>query len=100
MFGHIRQLAEAEKVGIEKAGGTADLFQIPETLSDEVLAKMKALPKPADVPVMSDPSLLAKYDAFMLGIPTRYGNFPAQWKVSVIKRRFQSKIKFAVSDKD
>ncbi|KAL9633852.1 MAG: hypothetical protein Q9164_004442, partial [Protoblastenia rupestris] len=24
---------------------------------------------------------LATYDAFLLGIPTRYGNFPAQWKV-------------------
>jgi hypothetical protein len=27
MYGHIRQLAEAEKAGIEKAGGTADLYQ-------------------------------------------------------------------------
>ena len=27
MYGHIRKLAEAEKEGIEKAGGTADLFQ-------------------------------------------------------------------------
>lgn len=27
MYGHIRQLAEAEKAGIEKAGGTADIFQ-------------------------------------------------------------------------
>jgi len=23
---------------------------------------------------------LEKYDAFLFGIPTRYGNFPAQWK--------------------
>jgi hypothetical protein len=27
MYGHIRQLAEAEKEGIEKAGGTADIYQ-------------------------------------------------------------------------
>ena len=27
MFGHVRQLAEAEKRGVEAAGGTADLFQ-------------------------------------------------------------------------
>ena len=27
------------------------------------------------------PQKLAEYDAFLLGIPTRYGNFPAQWKV-------------------
>ncbi|KZP11410.1 benzoquinone reductase [Athelia psychrophila] len=26
------------------------------------------------------PEILATYDAFLLGIPTRYGNFPAQWK--------------------
>ncbi|GKT92276.1 minor allergen Alt a 7 [Colletotrichum tofieldiae] len=51
MYGHIRQLAEAEKKGIEKAGGTADLFHTLEA-----------------------------YDAFLIGIPTRYGNFPTQWK--------------------
>ncbi|CCC06283.1 hypothetical protein SMACR_00501 [Sordaria macrospora] len=80
MYGHIRQLADAAKAGIEKAGGTADLYQVPETLSDEVLAKMHAPPKPTDVPVIEDPAILKQYDGFLLGIPTRYGNFPAQWK--------------------
>ncbi|KAI8242173.1 Minor allergen Alt a 7 [Colletotrichum sp. SAR 10_99] len=80
MYGHIRTLAEAEKAGIEKAGGTADLFQIAETLPEEVLAKMGAPPKPSDIPVLEDPSTLEAYDAFLLGIPTRYGTFPAQWK--------------------
>ena len=27
MYGHIKQLAEAEKRGIEKAGGSADIYQ-------------------------------------------------------------------------
>ena len=27
MYGHIKQIAEAEKRGIEKAGGTADVYQ-------------------------------------------------------------------------
>lgn len=27
MYGHIQKLAEAEKKGIEKAGGTVDLYQ-------------------------------------------------------------------------
>lgn len=27
MYGHIQKLAEAEKRGIEKAGGTVDLYQ-------------------------------------------------------------------------
>ncbi|KEY64252.1 hypothetical protein S7711_09044 [Stachybotrys chartarum IBT 7711] len=81
MYGHIRQLAEAEKKGIEKAGGTADLYQLPETLPEEVLGKMHAPPKPTDIPVLEKPETLKEYDAFLLGIPTRYGNFPAQWKV-------------------
>jgi len=80
MYGHIRQLAEAEKKGAEAAGAEVDIYQIPETLSDEILAKMHAPPKPTDIPVLSDPTVLLKYDAFLFGIPTRYGNFPAQWK--------------------
>jgi NAD(P)H dehydrogenase (quinone) len=80
MYGHIRQLAEAEKRGIEAAGGKADLYQIAETLTDDVLAKMHAPPKPTDIPTLSNPSVLEEYDGFLFGIPTRYGNFPAQWK--------------------
>lgn len=80
MYGHIRALAEAEKKGAEKAGAKVDLYQIPETLSEEVLGLMHAPAKPTDVPVLEDPATLEGYDAFLLGIPTRYGNFPAQWK--------------------
>ncbi|KAJ5807934.1 NADH-quinone oxidoreductase [Penicillium riverlandense] len=78
MYGHIAKLAEAEKKGIESAGGKVDLFQVAETLSDEVLAKMHAPPK-SSYPV-AEPSTLLEYDAVLFGIPTRYGNFPAQWK--------------------
>ena len=80
MYGHIRQLAEAEKRGVERAGVSVDMYQVAETLTDEVLAKMKAPAKPADVAVLDDPATLAGYDGFLMGIPTRYGNFPAQWK--------------------
>jgi len=80
MYGHIAQLAEAEKAGIQKAGGTVDLYQIPETLSPEVLTKMHSPGQSKDVPLLEDPATLEQYDAFLLGIPTRYGNFPAQWK--------------------
>ncbi|KAI0467158.1 minor allergen Alt a 7 [Xylaria cf. heliscus] len=80
MYGHIAQLAAAEKKGIEKAGGTVDLYQIPETLSSDVLAKMYAPPQSTDVPLLEDPATLQEYDGFLLGIPTRFGNFPAQWK--------------------
>merc|ERR1712029_807090 len=80
MYGHIKQIAEAEKKGIEEAGGSADLYQLQETLPEEVLGKMYAPPKPTDIKTLSDPSVLKDYDAFLFGIPTRYGNFPAQWK--------------------
>lgn len=36
--------------------------------------------KKSDYPHIN-PNKLAEYDGFLLGIPTRYGNFPAQWKV-------------------
>jgi len=78
MYGHIKALAEAEKKGIEAAGGSADLYQVEETLPQEVLSKMYAPPK-SDIPIIT-PDILKTYDAFLFGIPTRYGNFPAQWK--------------------
>ncbi|KAJ7841002.1 minor allergen alt a 7 [Mycena leptocephala] len=62
MYGHVTKMAESVKAGIEEAGGSATLYQC-------VLAKMYAPAKP-----------LAKYDAFLMGVPTRFGNFPAQWK--------------------
>ncbi len=39
---------------------------------------MSAPPK-SSIPVI-DAKTLESYDAFLFGIPTRYGNFPAQWK--------------------
>jgi NAD(P)H dehydrogenase (quinone) len=88
-------LAEAEKEGLKKAGIEADIFQVPETLPQEVLTKvfpyteqrckmliihpqMHAPPK-SDYPVI-DAKTLESYDAFLFGIPTRFGNFPTQWK--------------------
>ncbi|KAI9825784.1 MAG: Minor allergen Cla h 7 [Phylliscum demangeonii] len=81
-WGHIAQLAKEEKAGIEAAGGTADLYQIPETLSAEVLQKMHAAPPDTTVPFVT-PDTLEQYDGFLFGIPTRYGNFPAQWKTFI-----------------
>jgi len=78
MYGHIAKLAEAEKAGIESAGGKVDIYQVEETLPQEVLTKMYAPAKP-DYPLIT-PEILTTYDAFILGVPTRYGNMPAQWK--------------------
>ncbi|KAK4550183.1 Minor allergen Cla h 7 [Oleoguttula mirabilis] len=79
-WGHVKTLAEAEAKGIKAAGGTCDLYQIEETLSDEVLTSMYAPPKDTSIPTLSDPKTLEQYDAFLFGIPTRFGNYPAQFK--------------------
>jgi len=79
MYGHIKALAEAEKRGIEAAGGTADLYQVEETLSKDVLSAMHAPGQDTSIPFIT-PDKLQEYDAFLFGIPTRFGNFPAQWK--------------------
>lgn len=71
-------MAEAVKKGIESEGGHATILQVAETLPEDVLAKMHAPPKPA-YPIAS-PADLLEYDAYLFGISTRYGGFPAQFK--------------------
>jgi len=79
MYGHIAKMADAVKSGMEAAGGKPDVYQVHETLSSEVLAKMHAPGQNPDIPFIT-PEILCEYDGFVMGIPTRYGNFPAQWK--------------------
>ncbi|KZV89046.1 NADH-quinone oxidoreductase [Exidia glandulosa HHB12029] len=78
MYGHVAKLAESVAEGVKEAGGNVTIYQIPETLPKEVLEAMHAPPKP-DYPIIT-PDKLAEYDAFLLGIPTRYGNQSAQWR--------------------
>jgi len=80
MYGHIAKLAAAERAGIEAAGGKVDVYQVQETLPAEIKEKMHAPPQDKSIPFIEPAELAEKYDAFLLGIPTRYGNFPAQWK--------------------
>lgn len=77
-YGHVRTLAKAVQQGVKAAGGYADVFQVPETLSDEVLTKMHA-PSKSDDPIIT-PADLPKYDGFLFGVPTRFGTQPAQWR--------------------
>jgi hypothetical protein len=66
--------------GIESAGGEASLFQVDETLSEEVLKLMHAPPKDASIPVISDPAALIEYDGILFGSGTRFGAITAQLK--------------------
>ena len=54
--------------------------RVQETLPQEVLDKMHAPAQDTSKVPLITPDKLATYDAFLMGIPTRYGNFPTQWK--------------------
>ncbi|KAF5316699.1 hypothetical protein D9619_006804 [Psilocybe cf. subviscida] len=77
-YGHIAKLAESVKAGIEEKGGKATIYQVPETLSEEILTLIHAPAKP-DYPIAT-PTTLTEYDGILFGIPTRYGSMPAQFK--------------------
>ncbi|KAH7099129.1 flavoprotein WrbA [Auriculariales sp. MPI-PUGE-AT-0066] len=78
MYGHIAKLAETAVESAKAAGAEVEIFQVPETLDTEILQKLHAPPKPA-YPI-AQPDDLLKFDGFLFGIPTRYGNHSAQWR--------------------
>jgi NAD(P)H dehydrogenase (quinone) len=81
-YGHNFTMAKAAVEGVSQAGSNAVLKRIPETLPDEVLAKMGALEAAkqwADVPVVTVDEL-PQYDAIVWAVPTRFGSIPAQVK--------------------
>ena len=78
-LGHVKTMAMSLKEGIEAAGCEAVLLQVAETLPDEVLGKMHAPPKDADIPVATAADFL-NCDGILFGMPTRFGMAPAQMK--------------------
>jgi NAD(P)H dehydrogenase (quinone) len=82
-YGHVWRLAEAIAEGArEVAGAEVQIFQVAETLPQEVLEKMGAVEAKkafAHIP-LADPRRLAEPDAIILGSPTRYGSAAAQMR--------------------
>jgi NAD(P)H dehydrogenase (quinone) len=82
-YGHVWKLAEAIAEGARAVAGTqAQVLQVPETLSADILAKMGATEAKkafAHVPV-ANPDNLPDADAIILGTPTRYGAAAAQMR--------------------
>lgn len=80
-YGHVYQMAQAVAEGARSVPGVeVTLYQVAETLPDEVLAKMgaKGAKDPyAHVPVATADHL-ADADAIIFGTPTRFGNVCAQ----------------------
>ena len=83
MYGHVHRMAEAVAEGVkETAVAEAILRRVPETLSDEVLAKMGALEAQkgfSHIPVCTVDELAAA-DAIIFGTPTRFGNMCGQMR--------------------
>ena len=83
MYGHIYRMAEAVAEGARQVSGAeVGLFQVPETLSSEILAKMGATEAKkafAHIPVATMETL-SKADAVIFGTPTRFGMMTAQMR--------------------
>jgi NAD(P)H dehydrogenase (quinone) len=83
LYGHIYRMAEAVAEGArEVKGAQASLYQVPETFTAEIVAKMgatEAKKKFAHVPVAGMPQL-AEADCIFFGTPTRFGMMTAQMR--------------------
>ncbi len=82
-YGHVHKMAEAIAEGVKEVNG-AEVFmrRVPETLPDEVLAKMGAVEAQqafSNVPVCTVEEL-ASADAVIFGTPTRFGNMCGQMR--------------------
>lgn len=81
MYGHVEGLARRMKRGVDSVEGVEGvLYRVPETLSDEILAKMLAPSKDDSIPEIESAAQLTEADGFLFGFPTRYGCMAAQMK--------------------
>jgi NAD(P)H dehydrogenase (quinone) len=82
-YGHVFKMAEAIAEGAKAVAGTeVEMRRVPETLPQEVLAKMGAVEAQkqfSHIPVCSVDEL-ADADAIIFGTPTRFGNMCGQMR--------------------
>jgi NAD(P)H dehydrogenase (quinone) len=75
-YGHMEKMAEAAAEGAREAGATVDIKRVPELLSEEAArAAHYKLDQKAPIAAVDD---LTKYDAVIVGAPTRFGRMAAQ----------------------
>ncbi|KAJ1288594.1 hypothetical protein BS78_02G099800 [Paspalum vaginatum] len=79
-YGHVARLAEEIKKGADSVDGVeATIWQVAETLPEEVLGKMQAAKKQPEHPVISGKQLVDA-DGVLFGFPARFGMMAAQMK--------------------
>jgi NAD(P)H dehydrogenase (quinone) len=77
-YGHIETMAQAVAEGAASAGAEVTVKRVPELVPADV-AKASGFKLDQAAPVATVDELPA-YDAIVLGVPTRFGNMPAQMK--------------------
>lgn len=77
-YGHIETMAGAVAEGVREAGAEAVIKRVPELVPEEIARKNGfKLDQAAPIATVDE---LADYDAIIIGVPTRFGNMPAQMK--------------------
>jgi NAD(P)H dehydrogenase (quinone) len=74
-YGHIETMANAVAEGAQAAGAIVDIKRVPETVP-EAVAKSSYF-KLDQVAPIATPADLPKYDAIVVGAPTRFGRMPS-----------------------
>lgn len=77
-WGHMEAMANSAAEGARSAGAEVVVKRVPELVSEEV-AKAAHYKLDQAAPIAA-PAELADYDAVIFGVPTRFGNMPAQMK--------------------
>src|SRR5260370_24625044 len=74
-YGHIETMANAVAEGARSAGATVDVKRVAETVP-EAVAKASYFKLDQAAPIAT-PEDLPKYDAIVVGAPTRFGRMPS-----------------------
>ena len=77
-YGHIETTAEAVAEGARSAGADTIVKRVPEIVPEEIARKSGfKLDQAAPIATIDE---LPDYDAIIFGVPTRFGNMPAQMR--------------------
>ncbi|MFA5957105.1 NAD(P)H:quinone oxidoreductase [Hyphomicrobium sp.] len=77
-YGHIEKMAESVAAGAREGGAEVTIKRVPELVPEDVAKAMHfKLDQAAPIATVDE---LPNYDAIIVGVPTRFGNMPAQMK--------------------
>ena len=77
-YGHIEKMAESVAAGAREGGADVVIKRVPELVPEDVARQSHfKLDQQAPIATVDE---LPGYDAIIIGVPTRFGNMPAQMK--------------------